>query len=234
MRAGVGRGLAQRARHELGGRRVGVADAEADHVHAGGLLLGDLALELGEQVRGQAVKPLAGLHAFFSASRNSSLSVARVHGHGPAGQVDVQVLGHVHLQLAAVQPDGHGAVDPAQHRGHGGAGGAGARRHGLPHPALEDARADRGVALAAPERDVRAVREQLVALDRRAQLRQVELLEALVHLDRALGVADGHELEAQLASRRRRACRCRRRRPRGSPARTAWPGPCPRCRSRAR
>ena len=43
----------------------------------GGLLLGDLALQLGEQVRGQAVQALAGLHAFLSASRNSSAELAR-------------------------------------------------------------------------------------------------------------------------------------------------------------
>ncbi len=33
------------------GRRVGVADAEADHIDAGCAFAGDLALELGEQVR---------------------------------------------------------------------------------------------------------------------------------------------------------------------------------------
>ena len=109
----------------------------------------------------------------------------------------MQVLAHLHLELAAVQAHGHGAVGAAQHRGHRGAGRAGARRHGLPHPALEDARADRGVALPAPERDVRAVREQLVVLDRRAQLGQVELLELVVDLDRALRVADRHELEVE-------------------------------------
>src|SRR5215203_5523005 len=55
---------------------------------------------------------------------------------GPACQVDVQVLAHVHLELAAVERDGHGAVDAAQHGGDRGAGRAGARGHRLPHPAL--------------------------------------------------------------------------------------------------
>src|SRR5256885_4557019 len=75
----------------------------------------------------------------------------------------------------------------------------GARRHRLPHAALEDARRDVGVAVAPPERDVRAVGEQLVVLDAGAVKREVELLELVAHLDGALGVADRHMLEVEFA-----------------------------------
>ena len=53
---------------------------------------------------------------------------------------------------------------------------------------------------AAPERHVRAVREQLVPLDLRAVALEVELLEAVRHLDRHLRVAHLHELERELAA----------------------------------
>ena len=49
--------------------------------------------------------------------------------------------------------------------------GAGAGGQRLPHPALEDPRADDPGATLADERDVRAVREQLVVLDRRGRSR---------------------------------------------------------------
>src|SRR5256885_12165916 len=51
----------------------------------------------------------------------------------------------------------------------------GARRHRLPHAALEDARRDVGVAVAPPERDVRAVGEQLVVLDAGADRKSTRL-----------------------------------------------------------
>src|SRR5207253_6219429 len=94
------------------------------------------------------------------------------------------------------------AVESTEHRGHGGAARAGARRHRLPHSPLEDPCGYLAIAVAAPERHVRAVREQLTRLDRRAELGQVEALELVtrLHLDRALRVADGDVLEAQLAN----------------------------------
>src|SRR4051812_4357672 len=109
-----------------------------------------------------------------------------VHGPGPAGQVHVQILPDGDLELTAVERDGHRALYPAQHRGDGGAGGPGAGRHRLPHPALEDARPDRAVAGASPERHVGPAREQVVVLDRRAVDLNVEFLQALLDLDRAL------------------------------------------------
>ena len=51
VRARVARGVGQRVDHHRRRRQVRVADAEADHVHALAALLGDLPLELGEQVR---------------------------------------------------------------------------------------------------------------------------------------------------------------------------------------
>ena len=70
--AAVGRvlvraGLGDRLLHGVDDHRrrgpVGVADAERDHVDAGRALGGDLALELGEQVRRDPVQAVSGLHA---------------------------------------------------------------------------------------------------------------------------------------------------------------------------
>ena len=64
-----------------GGRRaVGVADAEADHVDAGGLLGGDLALELGEQVRRDALQALTRSHAAPSSEVVGSSVAPRTRG----------------------------------------------------------------------------------------------------------------------------------------------------------
>src|SRR6185295_16373753 len=93
-----------------------------------------------------------------------------------------------------------GAGHAAQAGGHGRAGRARAGRHRLPHPALEDARADLRVAGAAPERHVRAVREQLVALDAGAVALQVEPLDLVAGLDRHLRVSDLNELEVEVAA----------------------------------
>src|SRR5437764_10176167 len=55
--------------------------------------------------------------------------LAPVYRHCPAAQVDVQVLPHVDLQLAAVEADGDLAVAPAQNMGDGRAAGPGAGGH---------------------------------------------------------------------------------------------------------
>src|SRR3954465_13372272 len=65
--------------------------------------------------------------------------LAPVHRDRPAGQVDVQVVGDLDLELAAVEADGHGRVASLPGVGDGGAACARARGHRLPHPALEDA-----------------------------------------------------------------------------------------------
>ena len=62
VRVGLGHGVLHRLDDRGGRGTVGVADAEADHVDAGGALLGDLALELGEQVRRDALQALTGSH----------------------------------------------------------------------------------------------------------------------------------------------------------------------------
>ena len=58
VRGGVPRRLGEGRDDVLGCRRVGVADAEADDVDAGRPPGGDLALDLGEQVRRQALDAL--------------------------------------------------------------------------------------------------------------------------------------------------------------------------------
>ena len=63
---------------------------------------------------------------------------------------------------------------------------------------------------------VRFGKQPAAPLDRRADRRQVELLETLVDLDRALRVADRDVLELALGARRRRSCRGRPRARRGS------------------
>src|SRR5258708_14920153 len=83
--------------------------------------------------------------------------LATVDGHRPARQRDAQLLVDLHLQLAAVEQDPHvggAAREAVRDRG---AARAGARRQGLPHPALEDAGADQaGLELGVP-RDVGAI-----------------------------------------------------------------------------
>ena len=60
-------GLAHRLLHRLDDQRrrraIGIADAEADHIHPGRALLRDLALELGERVRRDALQASTRLHA---------------------------------------------------------------------------------------------------------------------------------------------------------------------------
>src|SRR5438105_275776 len=96
-------------------------------------------------------------------------------GSRPARELDVQILLHLDLELAAVEHHRHvrlarGAA-VIRDEGHRRAAGARPRGEGLPHPALEDARADppavlglAGAELGVPG-DVRAVRELSVELD---------------------------------------------------------------------
>ena len=58
VRAGVGDRLLHRVDDVRVGRRVGVADAEADHVDAGGALVGDPPLQLLEHVRRHRLQAL--------------------------------------------------------------------------------------------------------------------------------------------------------------------------------
>src|SRR5215210_9122396 len=130
---------------------------------------------------------------------------AAEHGHGPSGQAHAEVVTDLDLEVAAVEVDRDSALGAAEQGRDRRPARARARGHGLPHPALEDAGGDLRLAVAAPEGHVRAVREELdVALDRRAELREVELLErravTLADLDRALRVADRDVLEAELAA----------------------------------
>ena len=71
-------------------RRVGVADAERDHVDAGGALLRRSCARAGRTGTAGCAR---GAHWVSSSSlRKSSASVPAIHGHRPAGQGHVQVL----------------------------------------------------------------------------------------------------------------------------------------------
>ena len=156
--------------------RVGIADAEADHVDALRLLLGDLPLELGEQVRRDPLQ--AATRLSFSSFRNSSLSSPRYTGRAQPVRFTCRSSPTSTSRSPPSRWTVTGLSAAAQHGRHRGAARAGARGHRLPHPALEDPRGDLVVGVAAPERHVRAVREQLgVRLDRRAERAQVERLE---------------------------------------------------------
>ena len=63
VRLGLGHGLLHRLDDQRRRRPVGVADAEADHIDPRGPLLGDLALELGEGIWGDALQALTRFHA---------------------------------------------------------------------------------------------------------------------------------------------------------------------------
>src|SRR3954454_21906993 len=68
--------------------------------------------------------------------------LAPVHRDGPAGQVDVQVLLHLDLELAAIEPDRYRRLAAAQHVRHGCSDGSGPGGEGFPDTTLEDAGAD--------------------------------------------------------------------------------------------
>ena len=104
-----------------------------------------------------------------------------------------------------------GRVAAAQHERDRGAARAGARGLRLPHAALEDPRADRVRADRAPERDVRAVRELRVVLDRRADRRQVERVRARRGRRRGSRTAGCRSRRAGTRGRRPRRCRRARR-----------------------
>ena len=108
-------------------------------------------------------------------------------------------LADLDLQLAAVELDRDRAGRAAQEGGDRGAAGARAGGERLPHPALEDPRPHPAAVDAQKETLVRFGNSSL-ALDLRADRRQVELLELVADLDRALRVADRDVLELPLAA----------------------------------
>ena len=100
-----------------------------------------------------------------NSSRNRSLSVAAYTGR-VACQVHVHVLPHLDEELAKSSSTVTGLSTPTRHGRHGRARGAGARRHRLPHPAFEDARADRGHRSVRRRASVGAVRRARAARSR--------------------------------------------------------------------
>src|SRR3989442_687111 len=115
---------------------------------------------------------------------------------------------HLDLELSAIQHDRDararaGAVQPpalAEHVRHRGAAGAGARGKGLPHPALEYARANArrgpGLELGVPG-DVRAVGKVRMPFDRRSHRPEIPGRErgGVLHPDLGLWNADRYILE---------------------------------------
>src|SRR6185437_3038277 len=79
VRYGVAGTGSKRLDHRLRCRQVGVANAEADHVDAGRALLGDLPLELGEQVRRHRVEPAREPHN----ANSSASSTVQISSAGP-------------------------------------------------------------------------------------------------------------------------------------------------------
>ena len=130
-----------------------------------------------------------------SRASSSARELTRVDRLGGADQGDLELRADVDLELAAVEDHRDRALGAAQVGGDGGAGCARTRRERLPHPALEDPGPDPGGALPAPEADVGPVREDRRGFDRRSDRGEIEVLEAVDHLDRALRVADRDVLE---------------------------------------
>src|SRR5205814_2617191 len=79
VRSRIVRRLGERGDDGLGCREVGIADPEADHVDPRSLLLGDLPLELCEQVRGDLVEPTGELHS----SNSGASSIRQISSAGP-------------------------------------------------------------------------------------------------------------------------------------------------------
>ena len=205
------------------GRRVGVADPEADHVDPGLALVGDLALELGEHVGRDRLEPLRWVGERHrarvpgagrwppSASWSRARRAARRRdelGEQPAVDREAAVRvspGRARSTSTSSSPPSSSTViglgAPREEGGDRGPAGAGARGERLPHPALEDPR-PHPRPVDADEGDVGAVREQLVGLDRGTDRGEVEPLELVADLDHALRVADVDVLEGPLAPRR--------------------------------
>ena len=143
------------------GRRVRVADAERDHVDARRLLLGDLALELGEQVRRDPVEALT--RSAWSSFRKSSESVPANTGTAQPVRLTCRSSPTSTVSSPPSSDHGHGRVAAAQHVRDRGAGRAGAGGERLADAALEDPRADAVRRQLGVPGDVRAVGEQLAA-----------------------------------------------------------------------
>src|SRR5256885_16835047 len=79
VRRGIAGGGGKRLDDRLGRRQVGIADAEADHIDSLALLLRDLPLELGEEVRRHGVQTFRESHSWNS----SASSTVQISSAGP-------------------------------------------------------------------------------------------------------------------------------------------------------
>ena len=203
-------------------------------------LLRDLALELGEQVRRDALEALRlGAHdASSSARTNSSRELAREHRLGPAGQGDVEIA---RSTSTSSSPPSSTTVT-----------GLGAPRSTAATAAPDAPVPDESVS-PTPRSKIRA---RTCVLGRRRRMNDTFVRfgnsslcsiggperrrgrarsSSSPDLDHALRVADADVLELELPPRRRRACRGRPRPPDGKSGDVErWPGPSRRGRSRVR
>src|SRR5215213_10562442 len=97
-------------------------------------------------------------------------------GLGPAIQLHRKILTDLDLQLAPFELDEELGGRAAEEGGDGGAAGSGAGGERLSHTPLEDPR-PHPIALDREERDVGAIREQLVAFDPRPDLAEIQLIQ---------------------------------------------------------
>src|SRR5437588_5864456 len=99
------------------------------------------------------------------------------HRHGPARQVDAEVLPYLDFELAAVERYNHWRGPAFEHVSHGGSRRAGSTGAGLSHAALKDAGSDSSRTDRRGPGHVGPIRKQLVALDLRPDPRYGNLNE---------------------------------------------------------
>jgi len=109
LRPGIGDGPLRCDDDRLVRRSVGVADAERDHVSAGGALRGDLSLQLREKVGGICSSRLLGCIQLLD---QKVRELAGEDRHRPPRQVDVEILSHLDTQLAAIESHRYGLSPP--------------------------------------------------------------------------------------------------------------------------
>ena len=145
------------------------------------------------------------------ARRSASDSSPRVDRHRPAGQVDVEVLPHLDLELAAVEPDRDRRVAAAQDVGDGRAARAGAARGASPPTPRSKIRARMVASSSAVNHEtfVRCGNCGSVSIGGPMAARSsASRVRGVGDVDRRLRVADDQVLEAEAVRLARVAQRC--------------------------
>ena len=177
---------------------------ERDHVDARLAPLGDLALELGEEVRRQLLDALRRPdHRRSSPATNSAENVAVADVLDGAGEAHGEVVGHLDDEVAAVGVHRHGALARARDdRGDGGGARPRSRRERLPRSALPDPHPDLVPGDRPVELDVRPVREPARGARSGAPTAGRSSRSTAALLDDAVRVS---EVDERVGRRRRRA-----------------------------